>query len=428
MKNLTVFFYVLFLSQNFFGQGGTSDPFKGPMNISSLGVLDGVVLNEELPLRSKIEYEHVRFSDYVWSKRVFSRIDSREKINHTIFYPYDYFKEDFELPSKKADIDNQKWVKHQDRYSLWTIIVRHIMLGDIRVYNVANPDFSTIEDGYQLKYPILSSVPDPFFNDPAYKRKIGRIISHGGPGPKWEYEDDINQKDYYTVTDSSQSFDDWFSYFSSQPNMSVISREPKELLKIAYEEAVKNGKQYLAKSDLVAFISSKSISAYNIKEDWFFDKERSVLDKRIIAIAPVGRYLIEEGNEEGEAWEVSVDGIDRFKNFVAINEKGAQVYLDDKGVFNLYDGAVIEREMFWLYFPELRNVIVNYFVYNEKSDAQWMSFDDLFWKHRFSGMVYKSTDKFDRQLEDYRYGVDALYEAEKIKDDIRKWEHDVWNY
>jgi hypothetical protein len=43
-------------------------------------------------------------------------------------------------------------------------------------------------------------------------------------------------------------------------------------------------------------------------------------------------------------------------------------------------------------------------------------------------MIYKSSDKFDRDLNDYRHGVDALYEAEKIKEDIRKWEHDVWNF
>jgi hypothetical protein len=84
--------------------------------------------------------------------------------------------------------------------------------------------------------------------------------------------------------------------------------------------------------------------------------------------------------------------------------------------------------MFWLYFPQLRNVIVNYFVYNEQSDAQWMSFDDLFWKRLFSAQIYKATDQFDRDIEDYRYGVDALYEAQKIKETMRTWETDLWHY
>ncbi|MDG1734366.1 MAG: gliding motility protein GldN, partial [Crocinitomicaceae bacterium] len=85
-------------------------------------------------------------------------------------------------------------------------------------------------------------------------------------------------------------------------------------------------------------------------------------------------------------------------------------------------------EMFWLYFPDLRNVMVNYYTYNDRSDAQWMSFDDLFWKRKFNAQIYRTSDKFDREIEDYRFGVDALYEAEKIKGEIRKWEHDVWNY
>ena len=72
--------------------------------------------------------------------------------------------------------------------------------------------------------------------------------------------------------------------------------------------------------------------------------------------------------------------------------------------------------------------MVQYYVYNDKSDAQWMSFDDLFWKRQFNAQIYKTSDKFDREIEDYKYGVDALYEAERIKDEVRKWEIDVWNY
>ena len=38
---------------------------------------------------------------------------------------------------------------------------------------------------------------------------------------------------------------------------------------------------------------SEDIVQYRLKEDWFFDKERSVLDVRIIAMAPV-RYATEK--------------------------------------------------------------------------------------------------------------------------------------
>jgi hypothetical protein len=54
--------------------------------------------------------------------------------------------------------------------------------------------------------------------------------------------------------------------------------------------------------------------------------------------------------------------------------------------------------------------------------------DDLFWKRKFNSTVYKVSDKFDREIQDYKFGVDALYEAERIKEEIRTWEHDVWNF
>ncbi len=57
-----------------------------------------------------------------------------------------------------------------------------------------------------------------------------------------------------------------------------------------------------------------------------------------------------------------------------------------------------------------------------------MSFDDLFWKRQFISTIYKESNVFDRQIESYRTGVDALMEAEKIKEEIRLFEHDVWNF
>mgnify|MGYP006216085055 CR=1 FL=1 len=85
-------------------------------------------------------------------------------------------------------------------------------------------------------------------------------------------------------------------------------------------------------------------------------------------------------------------------------------------------------ELFWLYFPHCRFVFNNYFSYNDKNDAQWMSFDDLFWKRRFTSFIYKESNGFDRKIETYRSGVDALRESERIKEEIRTFEHDVWDY
>ena len=69
--------------------------------------------------------------------------------------------------------------------------------------------------------------------------------------------------------------------------------------------------------------------AYNIKEDWFFDKERSILDKRIIAIAPVAKYTFEDSvtNNRGQ--------------LVAIDELGNEVFFQDGVHSNLKEERLV---------------------------------------------------------------------------------------
>jgi hypothetical protein len=174
------------------------------------------------------------------------------------------------------------------------------------------------------------------------------------------------------------------------------------------------------KDGITMYIPSNNIVAYNIKEDWFFDKERSMFLQKIIAIAPVARYTYEEPGEG----ELPTRG-----ELLVYDQSGKPFLFSSTGnIFEEYEGRVEEREMFWIYFDELRNVIINYYVYNDRNDAQWMSMDDLFWKRKFNSTIYKVSDKFDREIQDYKYGVDALYEAERIKEDMRKWEHDLWHF
>jgi hypothetical protein len=426
----------LFLISLFFVSLSThAQTDRGPINVLSGGVVDGVVLKEDVPLRSKVEYEHVREADYVWSKRVFSRIDAREKLNHGLFLPYDFFPgESWQPPRSESEINKKDWIKHQDRFSLWTIIMKHTMLGDLTIYEVADKDFSVMEDGYSFKYPLEKISKDSYFTDPIYSKKINRKFSFGGPGEPWEIqgEDENATKSTLMKESKDESFEDWKTRLTTKgkaPDFDPAVFGPLERIDVSsikpqYDAAVEG--TALKSPDVVQFISSQSITAYNIKEDWFFDKERSILDRRIIAIAPVARMAQTKSDDPNE---ISNDGIDRFKSFISVTRNGDLEWCKE-GKFESFDFSeqLVEKELFWLYFPELRDVIVNYFVYNEQSDSQWMSFDDLFWKRKFSSTIYKVSDKFDREIEDYKYGVDALYEAEKIKEDIRKWEIDVWNY
>ncbi len=420
MKKIFLCFSIFFLSINlFFCQ---DIPLRGPFNQPSNGVIDGVVIKEELPTRSIVPYQSVRAADYVWSRRLYSRIDAREKMNQILFLPFDSFDGttdgSFYKPTKMEEVDDYSWNKDQSRWSLWTIIFRHVLLGDLTVYKVASDAYPALEDGYSLKYPIIQKPNlnrSDYFNDPSYRKEINGIISSNGVGEYLKLPMASEPLDTFDVIKTNQTAQEYIdSMVLSDSDYALLSGLDKDKFKFWWDAA--NPSSILRKDPKILYLASNSIFGYNIKEDWFFDKQRSLLDRRIISIAPLARYSVDLTSDLSERGDLLV-----------YNKEGKS-FKYENGEFIEYTDNFEEREVFWLYFPELRNVIVNYFVYNDKSDAQWMSFDDLFWKRQFNAQIYKSSDKFDREIEDYKYGVDALYEAERLKDEIRKWEIDVWNY
>ncbi len=123
-----------------------------------------------------------------------------------------------------------------------------------------------------------------------------------------------------------------------------------------------------------------------IKEDWFFDKQRSIWEARIIGICP---SFINRG-ADGE-------------------ERGKQT-------------------MFWVYFPDARKVLVNSEVVNRFNDGARLSFDDVFVKRMFNSYIYKQSNERDLDIAEYAQGIDALLESEKIKTNLFNYEHDLWEY
>ena len=135
--------------------------------------------------------------------------------------------------------------------------------------------------------------------------------------------------------------------------------------------------------------SRDAVIGFRIKEDWFFDKQRSVVEARIIGIAP----LI--------------------------------FSVDDQG--NIREGN-IKEPIFWVYYPEARKILVNAESFNRGNDAERRTYEDIFQKRMFSSYIYKESNVFDRRIEDYAQGIDALLEAERIKHEIMNLEHDLWEY
>ncbi|AFD08327.1 type IX secretion system ring subunit PorN/GldN [Solitalea canadensis] len=129
------------------------------------------------------------------------------------------------------------------------------------------------------------------------------------------------------------------------------------------------------------------IVKYRVKEDWIFDKQRSIFEPRIIGIAPCKLNISKTSG-------------------------------DTIGV----------TPIFWVYYPEARQVFANSEMFNRFNDASNLSFDDFFIKRLFTSYITKESNSEDLRIEDYAKGIDKLYEGDRIKKKLMDYEQDLWEY
>ena len=140
-------------------------------------------------------------------------------------------------------------------------------------------------------------------------------------------------------------------------------------------------------------IQTQDVEAYMIKGMWYFDKRQGELKYRLLALAPMGKDVQTLGVEE----------------------------IDDE---NLY-------ELFWVFYPAVREALHDTKVFNPKNVSQPISFDHMLNARRFSSTIVRVENIYgNRAIEDYVRGnsLFRLLEADKIKEDIRNREIDMWNY
>jgi len=136
-------------------------------------------------------------------------------------------------------------------------------------------------------------------------------------------------------------------------------------------------------------INSFEVKQYIVKEDWFFDRQYSVMDIRIIGLCPV-RFYTKDDQVDAETRRVQV---------------------------------------FWIYFPEARRILANHEVFNEFNDAERRTFDDIFFKRKFNSVIVRESNVYDdREISSYALGLQSMLEGEKIKKKISNYEQDLWNY
>lgn len=295
------------------------------VDAKSQTVLDDVYVREHIPTKAKIASPYVVERDVMWQKRVWRVIDLREKMNFPLHYPL--------KPNGNV-------------MSLFDVLKHYMLSGEITVYaplNLLAADLNEADFGAdQFMFP-LNQTSVNYVNEVK-----GLLMSH--------------------VNESTTPY----QVYDPETGMTVDSVDFNQKLVYAANDTV--------------WIETKDVIAWEIKEDWFFDKTRSVMDVRILGVAPV-------------------------------------VYTIDPNT----NAVLGTRTLFWLYFPEIQYVLQNHFVFNRMNDAQRMSFNDLFVKRMFSSYIKKESNICDRKITDYVAGVDALLEAERVKNDISQMEHDVWD-
>jgi gliding motility associated protien GldN len=189
------------------------------------------------------------------------------------------------------------------------------------------------------------------------------------------------------------AYDDEFREEMSDKEILNVGNAEQKMIKVYDKVLISQGVDpRLAQKDSLVNIpfDRNIIKKWRLKEEWFFDKQRSVMDVRIIGLAP-----LQEDRDE-------------------LNPK---ILL---GTFS---------PLFWVWFPEARKVLINAEVFNSvKNDAERRTYDDIFWKRMFASTIVKEANVMDRDVNEYMVGLDALLEAERIKTEIFNIEHDLWEY
>lgn len=132
-------------------------------------------------------------------------------------------------------------------------------------------------------------------------------------------------------------------------------------------------------------MNPSSIKFLILREEWVFDKQRSVMDPRIMWITALREF-----------------------------EK---------------DGEIRKSLPYKIYYPAAQPILARNEVFNPNSDGDQKSFYDTFQKRHFSSFISRETNVYnDREVSSYKFGIEQLYEAERIKTFIFNFEHDLWEY
>lgn len=153
---------------------------------------------------------------------------------------------------------------------------------------------------------------------------------------------------------------------------------------------------------------TSEVLQFMLKEQWYFDKNTSTLQSRIIGICPIRVY------------EKQTDYVQPITD----DDKESTITYEDE-----VQDTKLRKQLFWVYFNEARPLLATNEAFNIKNDSRRLSFDEIFIKRYFSSFITQYSNIYDnRAIADYASGLDQIIESERVKEKLLNFESDLWEY
>ena len=272
-----------------------------------------------------------------------------------------------------------------------------VKVGDSLVSVKNKPiDYGFIEDKDVLRSMVVWEIIDmnEKINQPFYHNADGLVTSN-----KSLYQillDNINNGKIKEVYDDEM--------FSTKLSPEQIQQRLKVTVETPWLIDKKNAGEKLTPEDIKAGTdiietTTEKVKLLKIKGMWYVDRRDGQMKYRLLGIAAMGPdpLMLAERTADGQMLGNKDELID----------------------------------LFWVFYPDAREVLANQIVFNGKNLSSDITYDDVLNARRFSSIIYKSDNGLGTgKISDYipHDAEEQLEESERIKAQILEMENDMWNY